>query len=81
MPQKTHISIHYTLPIILNSLHQKSQDARKIDILKTLALYYKTNICTVHFLVLNIFYLKQQSPTLRESTFKTLFIYTKNARE
>ena len=75
------ISIHYTLPIILNSLYQKSQDAKKIDILKTLALYYKTNICMVHFLVLNISYLKQENKTLLESTFKTLFIYIKNARE
>ena len=81
MPQKTLISIHYTLPIILNSLYQKSQDAKKIDILKTLALYYKTNICMVHYLVLNIFYLKQENQTLLASTLKTLFIYFKNTRE
>jgi hypothetical protein len=81
MPRKIPISIHYTLPIVLNSLYQKTQDEKKIGLLKTLALYHETSICMVHFLVLNSSYLKQQDPISRQSTFKKLFLYFKNAAE
>ncbi len=79
MRRKIRISIHYTLPIVLNSLYQKTQDERKVGLLKTLALYYEASICMAHSSVLNFSYLKYQDPISRQSTFEKLFLYFKNA--
>jgi hypothetical protein len=78
MHQKMHISIHYTLPIILDNIYKKTQDSNKVAFLKTIALYTQANLCTVLPLALNIIYVKYKDYKLQEPLFKALCLSYKS---